>query len=86
MRAFGGAAVSVALVIGEVMSLALGGILLRVFGNLPDVVAVLILGPIGVIVIVARFFPETHGRELEDINTPVLDLGFPSTIIVAPEH
>jgi putative MFS transporter len=86
MRAFGGAAVSVALVIGEVMSLALGGILLRVFGNLPDVVAVLIFGPIAVIVIVARFFPETHGRELEDITTPVLDLGFPSTIIAAPEH
>jgi MFS family permease len=85
MRAFGGATVSIAIVIGEVISLGLGGILLRVLGNLPDVVAILILGPVAVIVIVARWFPETKGRELEDINRPMIDLGFPSTVIVTPD-
>lgn len=67
LRAFGGAAVSVALVLGEVLSLTLGGLLLRVFGNLPDTVAFLILGPILLIFVVARWFPETSGRELEAI-------------------
>lgn len=83
MRAFGGAAVSVAIVLGEVTSLGVGGILLRAFGNLPDVVAVLILGPIAVILITAKFFPETKGQELEDINRPVVV--FPDTVIVAPD-
>ncbi|HEX3425174.1 MAG TPA: MFS transporter [Acidimicrobiales bacterium] len=69
-RAFGGAAVSVALVLGEVLSLTLGGLLLHLFGNLPDVAAVLILGPIALIVVVAVWFPETKGQELEAIVAP----------------
>jgi putative MFS transporter len=67
MRAFGGAVVAVAAVLGEVTSLGLGALLLHWFGNLPDVVAVLIVGPIALIVVVARWFPETKGRELEEI-------------------
>ncbi|MDQ6614299.1 MAG: MFS transporter [Actinomycetota bacterium] len=85
-RAFGAAAVSVAIVVGEFVSLELGGWLLRVFGNLPDVVAVLILGPVALIVIVARWFPETKGRELEEINPlGAASVGLPATVIVTPE-
>ncbi len=85
LRAFGGATVSVALVIGEVLSLGLGGLLLRVFGNLPDAVAVLILGPIAMIVVIARWFPETRGRELEAI-VPLEGLaGLPPTVAFTPE-
>jgi MFS family permease len=85
MRAFGGAAVSVAIVIGEVVSLGLGALLLRVFGNLPDVVAVLILGPVALIVIVARWFPETRGRELEEITHVAGDVGLPGAVILTPD-
>ena len=84
-RAFGGAAVSVAIVLGEVASLGLGALLLRVFGNLPDVVAVLILGPIALIVIVARWFPETRGRELEEITHVPGDVGLPGAVILTPD-
>jgi MFS family permease len=85
LRAFGGATVSVAIVIGEVISLGLGGFLLRVFGNLPDVVAVLILGPIGVIFVVARWFPETKGRELEEINLLAAPAMLAPPAVVSPE-
>jgi MFS family permease len=85
LRAFGGATVSVALVLGEVISLALGGLLLRVFGNLPDVVAVLILGPVGVIIIVAKWFPETRGRELEDIHLAGSEMSLPGAVLVIPD-
>ncbi len=87
MRAFGGAAVSVSIVIGEVISLGLGAMLLRVFGNLPDVVAILILGPISVIFIVARFFPETKGRELEEINLALVGppVVAPPVVVTTPD-
>jgi MFS family permease len=68
LRALGGSAVAVARVLGEALSLAVGGALLHAFGNMPDTVAVLILGPVAMIAIVAVWFPETHGRELEDIT------------------
>jgi hypothetical protein len=58
----------VARVFGQALSLGLGGLLLHVFGNLPDAVGGLLLGPVAMVVIVAAWFPETHGRELEDIN------------------
>jgi MFS family permease len=68
LRALGGSTVALARVGGQALSLGLGGLLLHLFGNLPDTVAVLVLGPVAMIVIVAVFFPETHGRELEEIN------------------
>ena len=82
MRAFGGAVVAVAAVLGEVTSLGVGALLLRIFGNLPDVVAVLILGPIGLIAVVIRWFPETRGRELEEIIRTGGNLASPA--VVAP--
>ncbi len=67
LRAFGGSAASIASVAGQALSLGLGGLLLHLFGSLPDAVAVLVLGPVAMIAVIAVFFPETHGRELEDI-------------------
>ena len=68
LRALGGSSVALARVLGQALSLAVGGFLLHQFGNLPDTVAVLMLGPVAMIVIVAIWFPETHGRELEEIT------------------
>ncbi|HLY84129.1 MAG TPA: MFS transporter [Acidimicrobiales bacterium] len=68
LRALGGSSVAVARVLGQALSLGLGGLLLHLFGNLPDTVGVLLLGPVAMVVIVAVWFPETHGRELEDIS------------------
>ena len=68
LRALGGSSVAVARVLGQALSLALGGLLLHLFGNFPDTVAVLVLGPVAMIVIVALWFPETHGKELEEIS------------------
>jgi putative MFS transporter len=68
LRALGGSAVALTRVLGQALSLAVGGALLDLFGSLPDTVAVLMLGPIAMIVIIAIWFPETHGRELEEIT------------------
>ena len=92
MRAFGASTVSIALVLGETVSLVLGGLLQRhVFHNNPQgVVAILVLGPIGMIVVVARWFPETRGRELEEIlgdrvpELPIGPLGGPADVIGPP--
>jgi len=53
LRALGGSSVAVARVLGQALSLGLGGLLLHVFGNFPDTVAVLVLGPVAMIAIVA---------------------------------
>jgi MFS transporter, putative metabolite:H+ symporter len=68
LRALGSSAVAVARVLGQAISLGVGGLLLHLLGNFSDTVAVLVLGPIAMIVIVACWFPETHGRELEEIS------------------
>jgi putative MFS transporter len=54
-------------VAGDAASLALGGLLLHLTGSLPPTVTMLGLGPLAAIVIYAVAFPDTHGRELEDI-------------------
>jgi MFS transporter, putative metabolite:H+ symporter len=68
LRALGGSSVAIARVLGQAISLGVGGVLLHLFGNFQDTVAVLVLGPVAMIVIVACWFPETHGRELEEIS------------------
>jgi MFS family permease len=68
LRALGGSAVSISHVVGQSISLGLGGLLLHLTGSMPDTVAVLALGPLAMIMVVAVWFPETHGRELEDIT------------------
>ena len=58
---------SVARVAGQVTSLGLGAALLAVTGGLPATATILGLGSVLAIVIYAVWFPDTHGRELEDI-------------------
>jgi MFS family permease len=72
LRALGGSAVSISHVIGQSISLGLGGLLLHVTGSMPDTAAVLVLGPLAMIFVVAIWFPETHGKELEDIGRAAL--------------
>jgi MFS family permease len=68
LRAMGGSAVSISHVVGQSISLGLGGLLLHLTGSMPHTAAVLALGPLAMIGVVAVWFPETHGRELEDIT------------------
>jgi len=58
----------VAKVTGSATSLALGGVLLKVTGGLSPTTTILALGPLTAIAIVALFFPDTHGRELEETS------------------
>lgn len=55
-------------VAGDAASLALGAWLLHLTGSLPPTVTILGLGPLAAIIIYAVAFPDTHGRELEDIS------------------
>jgi MFS family permease len=68
LRALGGSAVAITRVLGQALSLGLGGVLLHLFGSMPDTVAILVLGPVAMVIVIAVFFPETHGRELEEIH------------------
>ncbi len=60
--------VTVANVSGQALSFGLGALLLAAFSSLPVAVTVLGVGPVAGIVLFALRFPDTHGRELEDIH------------------
>jgi hypothetical protein len=68
----GGSAVSISHVVGQSISLGVGGLLLHATGSMPQTAAVLALGPLAMIGVIALWFPETHGRELEDIADATL--------------
>jgi putative MFS transporter len=68
-------------VAGQSGSFALGGLLLAATDSFPTTVSVLAIGPLIAIVIIAIVFPDTHGRELEDISGE--DVG-PLTIGTVP--
>ena len=53
---------------GQAGSLALGGLLLGAFGSLSIVVTFLGLGPVIGLLMIWRYYPDTHGRELEDVH------------------
>lgn len=59
---------AVAKVAGQSASFALGGALIAATGGLAWSATILTLGPVVGIAIVALAFPDTHGRELEDIT------------------
>lgn len=54
---------------GQAASLAIGGALLGVLDNLSLTVTLLGIGPIIALVIIWLNYPDTHGRELEDVHT-----------------
>ncbi|MEY2472860.1 MAG: transporter, putative metabolite:H+ symporter [Actinomycetota bacterium] len=68
LRGQAGSWVELARVAGDSASLGLGAVLLTVTGTFPRTVTLLALGPAAAIVIVATLFPDTHGRELEEIT------------------
>jgi MFS family permease len=72
LRGQAGAWASAARVTGDAVSLALGGFLLKLTGGLPLTATLLGLGPLAAIGIVAFFFPDTHGRELEQTSAPTV--------------
>lgn len=67
-RALAGAWSNVARVIGQSTSFIVGGALLRITGELSTTSIILGVGPLLALVIIAVSFPETKGRELEEIN------------------
>lgn len=83
LRAFGNSFATGARYVGQSTSFLVAGALIGGAGNLPRAVLILSGGPLVAALLVAAFFPETGGRELEDINlTPPLPV--PGTQL-APE-
>jgi putative MFS transporter len=68
VRSQAGAWANGASLAGGAASLALGAVLLSLTGSLPPTVTLLSIGPLVAIAIVALVFPDTHGRELEELN------------------
>jgi putative MFS transporter len=68
LRGQAGSWATVARVVGQSGSFALGGVLLRSTGSFPATVTILGIGPLIAIVVFAVAFPDTHGRELEEIS------------------
>ena len=68
VRGQAGAWSGVARVVGDSCGLALGGLLLAFTHSLPTTVTLLGAGPVLAIILVAVAFPQTHGRELEEIS------------------
>ncbi|MBX7159233.1 MAG: MFS transporter [Acidimicrobiia bacterium] len=57
--------------LGQAASLFGGALLVHVLGGVPITVTILAIGPVLMIVIVVAMFPNTHGRELEDLSVDV---------------
>lgn len=75
LRGLANGMVSILSLGGSATGLALAGLLGDHFGRLGPAMAILGLGPLLVAVIVLAFYPETAGRELEDINPEDLNPG-----------
>lgn len=73
LRGQAGAWATVFRVTGQFLSFLLAGALIAKFGSLPRAVLVLALGPMMTIFLIAAFFPETKGRELEELHVRPLE-------------
>jgi putative MFS transporter len=78
LRAFGNTFGVGAKYLGQATSFLVAGALIVGAGNLSTAVLILSAGPLLAAALVAAFFPETGGRELEDISPPPPDLSGPS--------
>jgi putative MFS transporter len=67
-RALAGAWSNVARVAGQSISFILGGVLITVTGHLSTAAVILGVGPLAALLIIWIAFPETKGRELEEIS------------------
>lgn len=68
LRGQAGAWATVFRVTGQFLSFSIAGVLIARLGSLPRAVLVLALGPLMTIFLIAVFFPETKGRELEELD------------------
>lgn len=68
LRAFGNAFANGARYVGQSASFLVAGALIAGAGNLPKAVLVLSAGPVLAAILIVAFFPETGGRELEDVT------------------
>ncbi len=57
---------------GGLIGLGVTGVLAGAFGTIGPALAIMAVGPLVLIVLIVRFYPETAGRRLEDLN-PVDD-------------
>jgi MFS family permease len=71
LRAFGNTFGAGAKYLGQAVSFIVAGVLIAGAGNLSRVVLILSAGPLVAAGLIAAYFPETGGRELEDIAPPV---------------
>jgi hypothetical protein len=82
LRAYGNSFGTGARYVGQSTSFLVAGALIGGAGNLSRAVLILSIGPLAAAALVALFFPETGGRELEDINLraplPVEQTGAPT--------
>jgi MFS family permease len=67
-RALAGAWGSIARVAGQSVSFAMGGLLITLTGRLSIAAVILGVGPLLALLVIWRYFPETKGRELEEIT------------------
>lgn len=70
----------VAQVGGQAASFGLGGLFISLTGGLSGATTLLMLGPIAAVVIFAVFFPDTHGRELEDTSNEGLPIDYGTVV------
>lgn len=73
VRSSASAWANLASVVGRSVSLGLGAVLLLQVSS-PATATILGIGPIIAIVMIALLFPDTHGRELEDISGEAMEL------------
>lgn len=67
LRAFGNSSAGAAKVMGQCTGFVAGGVLIAGTSSLPRAVGVLALGPLLAIPLVALFFPETSGRDVDSV-------------------
>ncbi|HMC43044.1 MAG TPA: MFS transporter [Acidimicrobiales bacterium] len=79
LRAFGNSFGAGAKYLGQATSFVVAGALIAGAGNLSRAVLILSSGPLVAAVLIAAYFPETGGRELEEISPPPGPLGRLST-------
>jgi MFS transporter, putative metabolite:H+ symporter len=80
-RALAGSWSNVARVAGQSVSFALGALLLRVTGELSITSVILGTGPFLALLVIWFAFPETKGRELEDITGEALPIFGPPPVL-----
>lgn len=86
LRSQAGAWTTMARSVGQVASFVLAIPLLALTDSLSTTTLVLLIGPVVMIVLIVAFFPDTHGRELEDTSGEDMSITTVGTVHQAPAH